>query len=69
MKQVFLCLVLLFLTSATALAQGTSASRPTSEQSLQELVREVRQLRTTLQRINTAMYKGHVLIERLKLQQ
>ena len=69
MKQVFLCLLLLVLTSATALAQTTSASRPTSEQSLQELVREVRQLRTTLQRINTAMYKGQVLIERLKLQQ
>jgi DNA repair exonuclease SbcCD ATPase subunit len=69
MKQVFLCLLLLFLTSETALAQATSASRPTSEQSLQELVREVRQLRTTLQRINTAMYKGHVMLERLKLQQ
>lgn len=69
MKQVFLCLVLLSLMSATALAQGTSASRPTSEQSLQELVREVRQLRTTLQRINTAMYKGQVLLERFKLQQ
>ena len=69
MRQVSLCLLLLFLTSATALAQATPASRPTSEQSLQELVREVRQLRTTLQRINTAMYKGQVLIERLKLQQ
>jgi DNA repair exonuclease SbcCD ATPase subunit len=69
MRQVFLCLLLLFLTSATALAQATLPSRPTSEQSLQELVREVRQLRTTLQRINTAMYKGQVLIERLKLQQ
>ena len=69
MKQVFLCLLLLFLTSATALAQTISASRPTSEQSLQELVREVRQLRTTLQRINTTMYKGQVLLERFKLQQ
>ena len=69
MKQVFLCLLLLFLMSGTALAQATSTSRPTSEQSLEELVREVRQLRTTLQRINTAMYKGNVMIERLKLQQ
>jgi chromosome segregation ATPase len=69
MKQVFLCLLLLFFTSATALAQATSASRPTSEQSLQELVREVRQLRTTLQRINTTMYKGQVLLERFRLQQ
>lgn len=73
MKSVFLCLSLLavsfFLTPEKALAQNTSPGRPTSEQSLQELVREVRQLRATLQRINTAMYKGQVLLERFKLQQ
>lgn len=50
------------------LAQAT-ATRPTSEQSLQELVREVRQLRAALQRMNAAMYKGQVMLERLKLQQ
>jgi chromosome segregation ATPase len=61
-------LVSFFVTPQKALAQAT-ASRPTSEQSLQELVREVRQLRATLQRINSAMYKGQVMIERLKLQQ
>ena len=57
-----------FVTPQNALAQ-TRASQPTSEQSLQELVREVRQLRATLQRINSAMYKGQVMIERLRLQQ
>jgi chromosome segregation ATPase len=61
-------LVSLFITPEKALAQA-DATRPTSEQSLQELVREVRQLRATLQRINSAMYKGQVMIERLKLQQ
>ena len=61
-------LVSLFVSPEQALAQAT-ASRPTSEQSLQELVREVRQLRTTLQRINSAMYKSQVMLERLKFQQ
>ena len=72
MKSLFVCLFILvgsfFIIPENALAQAT-ASRPTSEQSLQELVREVQQLRATLQRINTAMYKGHVMIERLKFQQ
>ena len=63
-----LFLVLFFLTPENVLAQ-TNTSRPTSEQSLQELVREVRQLRATIQRMNTTMYKGQVLLERLKFQQ
>jgi chromosome segregation ATPase len=46
-----------------------AAVRPSSEQSLQELVTEVRQLRATLQRLNAVVYKGQVLLERLKLQQ
>lgn len=61
-------LVLLFASPQKVLAQ-TNASRPTSEQSLQELVSEVRQLRATLQRMNSAMYRGQVMLERLKLQQ
>jgi DNA repair exonuclease SbcCD ATPase subunit len=67
----FLLLIVSFVASDNVLAQSTQANtaRPTSEQSLQELVREVRQLRATLQRINTAMYKGQVMLERLKLQQ
>ena len=73
MKLSLVCLLLLFVSCFVApekaLAQSTNAARPTSEQSLQELVREVRQLRATLQRINSAMYKGQVMIERLKLQQ
>jgi DNA repair exonuclease SbcCD ATPase subunit len=58
----------IFLTSESAVAQSNVA-RPTSEQSLQELVAEVRQLRGTLQRMNAAVYKGQVMLERLKLQQ
>ena len=64
----FLFLVVSFVMPETALGQANT-SRATSEQSLEELVREVRQLRTTLQRINSAIYKGQVLLERLKLQQ
>src|SRR5215510_6083122 len=71
MKPSLVCLfalvVLFFVAPEKAVAQATS--RPTSEQSLQELVKEVRQLRATLQRMNAAMYKGQVLLERLKLQQ
>ena len=65
------CLFLLvsfFVAPHDAVAQAPK-SQPTSEQSLQELVREVRQLRATLQRINSALYKGQVMLERLKLQQ
>ena len=72
MKLSLVCLMFLFVsffvTPEKALAQA-NAPRPTSEQSLQELVREVRQLRAMLQRINSAMYKGQVMLERLKLQQ
>jgi chromosome segregation ATPase len=57
------------LLPAQTMAQSTSNTRPTSEQSLEELVREVRQLRATLQRMNSTTYKGQVILERLKLQQ
>jgi chromosome segregation ATPase len=75
MKPVFLCLCVLVVSfvvmpeNVLGQTASTNASRPTSEQSLEELVREVRQLRATLQRINTAMYKGQVMLERLRLQQ
>ena len=75
MKLALACLLFLVVsfvvTPEKVLGQSTPANapQPTSEQSLQELVREVRQLRATLQRINTAMYKGQVMLERLKLQQ
>jgi DNA repair exonuclease SbcCD ATPase subunit len=71
MKRSLLLLVLLMCVSASASAQqpAKSAPGPTSEQSLQQLVSEVRQLRATLQRMNAAVYKGQVLLERLKLQQ
>ena len=68
----FLFLLLSFVIAPEqAMAQSTSAKalQPTSEQSLQELVREVRQLRATLQRMNSAMYKGQVMLERFRLQQ
>lgn len=73
MKSSIVCLFLLLafclVTPENASGQSTSASRPTSDQSLEELVREVRQLRATLQRMNTNLYKGQVLLERFKLQQ
>ena len=75
MKSPIVCLFLLLglglATPENVFGQTTSttASRPTSEQSLQELVGEVRQLRATLQRMNTTVYKGQVLLERFKLQQ
>ena len=69
MKLSLVCLLFLFFfTPEKGLAQANT-SRPTSEQSLEELVREVRQLRATLQRMNSAMYKGQVMLERLRLQQ
>jgi hypothetical protein len=73
MKRSILVAVLLTCAFANASAQQPvktqDAVRPSSEQSLQELVTEVRQLRATLQRMNAAIYKGQVLLERLKLQQ
>ena len=66
----FVLVMSLFAASGNAKAQTpTNASRPTSEQSLQELVKEVRQLRVTLQSMNASVYKGQVMLERLKLQQ
>ena len=44
-------------------------ARPSQEQSLQELVNEVRQLRAMLQRVSTTVYKTNVVVERLKFQQ
>lgn len=73
MKRSIFFVVLLTCVFANASAQQPGktqdAVRPTSEQSLQELVSEVRQLRATLQRMNAAVYRGQVLLERLKLQQ
>lgn len=73
MKLSLVCLFILIIafTPEKAMAQSaqSNAARPTSEQSLEELVREVRQLRATLQRLNAATYKSNVLLERLKLQQ
>lgn len=63
------------LTANQIIAQSTSqanaggGARPTQEQSLHELVNEVRQLRTMLQRINLTVYKTNVVVERLKFQQ
>lgn len=67
LSSLFLFVCPLVLTSVSVIAQTPNTSRPTSEQSLQELVAEVRQLRAELSRINAAVYKGQVMIERLKL--
>jgi myosin heavy subunit len=72
MKRSIFFVVLLTCVFVNASAQPVKtqdAVRPSSEQSLQELVAEVRQLRATLLRMNAAVYKGQVLLERLKLQQ
>jgi len=71
MKRSLFLFVLLTCAFAHASAQQPvkGVVRPSSEQSLQELVVEVRQLRATLQRMNAAIYRGQVLLERLKLQQ
>lgn len=55
--------------NASAQQSQREVVRPSSEQSLQELVTEVRQLRATLQRMNAAIYRGQVMLERVKLQQ
>ena|SRR5262245_58859804 len=56
--------IALFITAQTTYAQSPN-TQPTSEQSLADLVKEVRQLRAMLQRLN----KGQVVLERLKLEQ
>jgi predicted RNase H-like nuclease (RuvC/YqgF family) len=70
MKRSLFVFVLLICAFASASAQQPARTQqPSSEQSLQELVAEVRQLRATLQRMNAAIYKGQVLLERVKIQQ
>ena len=57
--------IVLFIGCQTTYAQSPNPARPTSEQSLADLVSEVRQLRAMLQRLN----KGQVMLERMKLEQ
>jgi myosin heavy subunit len=60
----------LFLTPGQTIAQSVKPEdRPASEQSLKDLVNEVRQLRATLQRLNQTVHKTNIVIERLKFQQ
>jgi predicted nucleic acid-binding Zn-ribbon protein len=69
---VALLIGLLCSTSNAASAQATTAgsrSGPTQEQSLQDLVNEVRQLRAMLQRVTITNYKANIVVERLKFQQ
>ena len=69
---VVLSVGVLFLTANATAAQTTNlggGARTTQEQSLQDLVNEVRQLRAMLQRVNVTVYKTNVVMERLKLQQ
>ena len=58
----------LVCSAATVMGQSTNTNR-TQEQSLQDLVNEVRQLRAMLQRVNTTVYRTNVVVERMKLQQ
>jgi hypothetical protein len=60
----------LLLTANSTIAQSVKPEdRPASEQSLKDLVNEVRQLRAMLQRVNQTAYKTNVVLERLKFQQ
>ena len=60
----------LLLTTGQTVAQSVKPEdRPASEQSLKDLVNEVRQLRAMLQRVNQTVYKTNVVLERLKFQQ
>ena len=62
----------LVVTRYEAFAQSPNpptSLQPKAEQSLQDLVTEVRQLRAEVRRVGLAAYKGQVLVERLKLQQ
>ena len=76
MKRASICLLLSLITllamSYEAFAQSTSPSasaRPGPEQLLEELVKEVRQLRAEVHRLGIAAYKGQVLVENLRIQQ
>ena len=69
MKRLSISFFVLLLMTVSLFAQTKPVAGQTSEQSLQELVKEVRQLRATLQRMNAAVYKGQVLLEQVKLQQ
>jgi len=69
---IVLSVAVLFVTANSTAAQATNlggGGRPTQEQSLQDLVNEVRQLRAMLQRVNVTVYKTNIVMERLKLQQ
>jgi len=69
-RSIFFVVLFACMFASAHAAKSQTVTPPTpSEQSLQQLVSEVRQLRATLQRINAAVYKGQVLLERLKLQQ
>jgi chromosome segregation ATPase len=63
-----ICFLLSFQASAQSQTQSTSAL-PSSEQSLQELVAEVRRLRTEVQRLSNAVFKGQMMVERFRVQQ
>ena len=69
MKRPLVCSLVLVVCTLCLLPASSFAQTKTSEQSLQELVTEVRQLRATLQRLNAAVYKSQVMLERVKLQQ
>ena len=67
-----LSVAVLFVTANATAAQATNlggGARPSQEQSLQDLVNEVRQLRAMLQRVSVTVYKTNIVMERLKLQQ
>ena len=75
-SRVFVVIAILLAVSYRAAAQSqaqspipANAAPPSSEQSLQELVAEVRRLRTEVQRLSNAVVKGQMMVERYRVQQ
>lgn len=68
-----LCFGILWLLSPGALraqsANRAAETAPVDQQVLQALLSEVRQLRLTLQRTNLSVFRAHIMIERLRMQQ
>ena len=59
----------LLLTANLTAAQSATSSVRSQDQSLQDLVSEVRQLRAMLQKLTVTNYKTNIVVERLKFQQ
>lgn len=71
--RLLLCMIVFaLLISNKALAQPSTASsqtRPSAEQTLQDILREVRQFRSIVQRMNAAFHRAQITLDRFRQQQ